>query len=310
MKQSNELDYRAPLRHRMKNLCKPYLYLLPSLVLLVIWVYRPLTSTSVLAFQKWGMVPGTTPVFVGLDNFIRLFQSKDFLVSIGNTVFYTLGLLPFLVIIPLLLAVVTHDMTGRLKNVYRALFFVPMILAPVTVSAVWRWLLHPANGLVNDVLLNTGVIDKNISFFSDPAWAKWIILLMTGWGFVGFGAIMFSAALTAINKEYYEAAALDGTGKFKQFFDLSLPLLSPTILLMTTISVLFASQMTFAYIDILTHGGPFGTSTNIYYEIYKYGFSNFNAGLSSAASLIFFILFTFVALGLNYLTKRFAFYDN
>jgi multiple sugar transport system permease protein len=289
---------------------KPYLYLLPAILMLGIWMYKPLVTTFYLAFQKWSMVPGTTPEPVGLENFVRLFNTKDFLISIENTIFYTVGLLPFSIIIPMLLAVATHGLNGKMKNVYRALFFIPMILAPVTVSAIWRWLFHPTNGLVNLTLMKIGITDNPISFFTDPVLAKWIILIMTGWGLIGFSTIIFSAALTNINKDYYEAAALDGSSRFRCFFDITLPLLSPTILFMLTMSILFSSQFTFAYIDILTAGGPFGSSTNIYYEMYKYGFSNLNAGLSSAAAILFFVVFSIIAIALNYLSKRFAFYDN
>ncbi|MFB9279550.1 carbohydrate ABC transporter permease [Cohnella cellulosilytica] len=295
---------------KLRRKLKPYLYLLPALLLLGIWMYRPLLNTFYLAFHKWGMVPGTTPEFVGFDNFTRLAENKGFISSIGNTLFYTAGLLPFSILIPLLLASVTHQMEGRMKNVYRALFFVPMILAPVSVSAIWRWLFHPSNGLVNDVLFQLGAISQPIAYFSDPSFAKWLILLITGWKMVGFSTIMFSAALTGINREYYEAAAIDGASSLRQFYRLTVPLLSPMILFMLTMSILFSSQWTFAYIDILTTGGPYGTSTNIYYEMYKYAFSNLNAGFSAAAALLFFIVFGIISLTLNQLSRRYSFYDN
>jgi len=323
MSQALETSYAPPLpgkpsiaRNRSLNgaklwrKLKPYLYLLPALLLLGIWMYRPLLNTFYLAFHKWGMVPGTTPEFVGFDNFARLMENKSFIGSIGNTLFYTAGLLPFSILIPLLLASVTHQMEGRMKNVYRALFFVPMILAPVSVSAIWRWLFHPSNGLVNDVLLRLGAISQPIAYFSDPGFAKWLILFITGWKMVGFSTIMFSAALTGINREYYEAAAIDGAGSLKQFYRLTVPLLSPMILFMLTMSILFSSQWTFAYIDILMTGGPYGTSTNVYYEMYKYAFSNLNAGFSAAAALLFFIAFGVISLTLNQLSRRYSFYDN
>lgn len=297
---------RALLARRLK----PYLYLLPAVVLLGIWMYRPLLYTFYLAFQKWSMIPGTDPIYVGLDNFARLFRNEAFADSIGNTVFYTVGMLPFSILIPLLLASVTDGMSGRAKNVYRAIFFVPMILAPVSVGAIWRWLLHPSNGLVNLVLMKLDAIRQPIAYFSDPDWAKWIILFITGWKMIGFSTLMFSSALTGINREYYEAAAIDGAGRFRTFLRITVPLVSPMILFMLTMSILFASQSTFAYIDILTAGGPYGSSTNVYYEMYKYAFGNLNVGFSAAASLVFFVVFGVIALGLNGLSRRLSFYDN
>lgn len=289
---------------------KPYLYLLPAAILLGIWMYRPLINTFYLAFHKWSMVPGTDKLFVGFDNFTRLLQNEAFAGAIGNTVFYTLGLLPFSIAIPLVLAVVTNQMNPRMKNFYRALFFIPMILAPVSVSAIWRWLFHPSNGIVNHLLLKLGFVQEQIAFFSDASWAKWVILLITGWKMLGFSTIMFAAALTGINREYYEAGAIDGAGSFRQFLYITIPLMSPMILFMLTMSLLFSSQWTFAYIDILTTGGPYGTSTNIYYEMYRFAFSNLNVGVSSAAAMLFFVLFGLIALSLNAVSRRFAFYDN
>jgi multiple sugar transport system permease protein len=299
------------VRKRKKKFnVKPYLYLLPAIALLGVWMYRPLVQTFYLAFHKWGMVPGTTPVFVGFENFIRLFQTKDFVSSIFNTIFYTVGIIPFTIIIPLLLAVATDGLNEKVKNVYRAFFFIPMILAPVAVSAIWRWIFHPENGIVNHTLQKFGITERNISFFTDPTFAKWIILFMTGWGLIGFSTIIFSAALTGISREYYEAAKIEGASPFRQLYSITIPLLSPTILLMLMLTILFSSQFTFAYIDILTMGGPFGTSTNIYYEMYKYGFANLNAGLSSAAALLFMVVFAILAIILNFISKKLAFYDN
>jgi len=305
---SNNIE--SDKKKRKKVNVKPYVYLLPAVILLGIWMYRPLLTTFQLAFYQWSLVPGTTPVPVGWENFLRLFANKDFGISIYNTIFYTIGLLPFSIVIPILLAVATHNMKGRMKNVYRALFFIPLILAPVSVGAIWRWLFHPSNGLVNITLLDLGIIDQNIAFFSDPIFAKWLILFITGWKMIGFSTIMFSSALTGINRDYYEAVSLDGASRFQTFKDITLPLLSPMIMFMITMSILFSSQWTFAYIDILTSGGPFGTSTNIYYEMYKHGFTNLDVGLSSAAAILFFIVFSLITLGLNQMTKKFAFNDN
>ena len=113
-----------------------------------------------------------------------------------------------------------------------------------------------------------------------------------------------------ISPEYYEAARMDGSGGFRRFIDITVPLLSPTMMLMIMMSILFASQWTFTYIDVLTQGGPYGTTTNIYYLIYKYAFGNSNVGVSAAASLVFLVIFGIIALLLQKISKRLAFYDN
>lgn len=301
---------RIKPRPKFKFNYKPWLFLLPALALIAFWLYRPLAETVYYAFHSWGMVPGTVPRFVGISNFTKLLTSKDFFTSIGNTVFYIVGLLPFSVIIPLFLASATNDLPSKAKNFYRALFFIPMIMAPVATATIWRWLLNPSSGLINQLIVGLGISDTNISFFLTEGVARMTILLITGWKMIGFSTLMFSAALTGINRDYFEAARLDGASKLRQFTTITLPLISPTVIFMMMMSILFASQWTFAYIDLLTQGGPYGTTTNIYYEMYKYGFSSLNVGMSSASAVIFFIIFGIIALLLNRLSARFVFYDN
>lgn len=303
---SSPPDHRA---RRVRTL-RPYLYLAPSLGLMLFWVYRPLAETIGLAFFKWSMVPGTRPAFVGLANFAKLFSNKDFIPAIANTLFYTVGLIPFSIIIPLALATVTNGLGERAKHAYRVALFLPMVMAPVATGAIWRWILHPQNGIVNIILVALGVLDQGVAYFMDARLAKWMVLLITGWKVIGFSTIMFSSALTSVDPTTLEAARIDGAGRFSLFFRIILPLISPTVALMLTISVLFASQWTFAYVDMLTQGGPFGSSTNIYHLMYKFGFSNMNAGLSSAAATVFLAAFGGIALALNRLGKRYSFYDN
>ena len=288
----------------------PYLFLFPSLLVLGFWLYRPLVNTFYYAFTSWNMLPNTKPVFIGLGNFTKLFRNKDFGVAISNTAFYTLFLMPFSVVFPLFLANITNNMKGRMKSVYRALFFLPMIMAGVSTATIFRWLLNPGTGLINNILIKIGLTTENISFFMEADKAKWVILLITGWKMIGFSTVMFSAALSGVDKSYYEAASLDGADKFQRFKDFTVPLISPTIMFMVMMSILFASQWTFAYIDILTGGGPYGTSTNIYYEMYKYGFSQMNVGISSAAANLFLFVFGAIALYMTRLSKKLSFYDN
>ena len=300
----------ARLMQRTNLALKPYLFLLPTLLLLGFWLYRPLVSTIYYSFTKWSMLPGTEPVWVGLTNYSKLIGSKDFGIAVINTGFYIAALLPFSVAIPLVLANITNSMKGKAKNIYRTIFFFPMIMAGVSTSTIFRWLLNPGTGLVNVVLNQLGLVKGSISFFTQAETAKWAILFITGWKMIGFSTVIFSAALTSVDKSYYEAASLDGASKHRRFFDFTVPLISPTILFMVMMSILFASQWTFAYIDILTQGGPYGTSTNIYYEMYKYGFSSMNVGMSSAAANMFLAVFGIIAIALTAVSKKLAFYDN
>ena len=169
---------------------------------------------------------------------------------------------------------------------------------------------HPVNGLINSILIKVGFIEEGIRFLSDENMVLFSIVIIAGWKMIGFSTLMFSAGLTGIDKSYYEAASVDGHRRWKQTLSITIPLLSPTIMLMIMMSVLMTAQWTFAYIDVLTQGGPAGASTNVYYLLWTYGFKNFNSGLSAAAAVVFFIGFGLLALLFTRLTRKIAFYDN
>ena len=124
------------------------------------------------SFYDWNMIPGTQARFVGLQNFVKLFTNKDFGTAVVNTLVYIVGMLPFSVVIPIFLSVATQGLKERTKRIYRAIFFIPMIMAPVAVSTIFQWLLHPSNGLVNHVLQILGITENNISFFADERYAR------------------------------------------------------------------------------------------------------------------------------------------
>lgn len=298
------------VRRRIPGKVKPYLFLLPAMGLILFWTYKPLLQTLQYSLYKWSMVPGTVPEFVGIDNFMKLFRNKDFIPALKNTLIYILGMLPFSIVLPLFIAAATQDLNEKAKKIYRAVFFIPMIMAPVAVSIIFQWLLHPGNGLVNHLLQTLGLTGESITFFADQKFARLMIILISGWKMIGFSTLMFSSALSGIDTQYYEAAKLDGAGSIRRFFDMTLVLLSPTAMLMLMVSVLFSSQWSFAYIDVLTQGGPFATSTNIYYMMYKFAFGDLNVGLCAAAATLFLIVFGIIALTMQRLTKKYAFYDN
>lgn len=298
------------VRRRIPGRVKPYLFLLPAMGLILFWTYKPLLQTLQYSLYKWSMVPGTVPEFVGIDNFMKLFRNKDFIPALKNTLIYILGMLPFSIVLPLFIAAATQDLNEKAKKIYRAVFFIPMIMAPVAVSIIFQWLMHPGNGLVNHLLQTLGLTGESIAFFADQKFARLMIILISGWKMIGFSTLMFSSALSGIDTQYYEAAKLDGAGSIRRFFDMTLVLLSPTAMLMLMVSVLFSSQWSFAYIDVLTQGGPFATSTNIYYMMYKFAFGDLNVGLCAAAATLFLIVFGIIALTMQRLTKKYAFYDN
>ncbi|RTE05445.1 carbohydrate ABC transporter permease [Paenibacillus whitsoniae] len=297
-------------RKRSLRWIMPWLYLLPALLSIGYWVYRPLLQTVRLSFYEWNMLPTSPQVWMGLKNYELLFKLPDMSQALLNTLIYTVGVLPFSLIIPLAIAIATDNIGKRSRTLYRALVFVPMIMAPVAVSAIWSWLMNPMGGLINKTLMALHLVHDPIRFFSDANWAIWSVTFITGWKLIGFSTLIFSAALSGLNKEYVEAARMDRASRWQIIWHVLLPLLSPTIMFMAMLSTLFAAEWSFSYINVLTQGGPMNSTTNIYYLLWTYGFKTFSVGSSSAAAVVVVFGSSLIALGFMKLSNKLSFYDN
>lgn len=288
---------------------QPYLYLLPAFVCIGLWIYWPLAGTLRLSFFQWNLIPTTPKVPVGWENYRNVMTLPEMGEALRNTLIYIGGLVPFSVLLPLAIAILVADIGGRPRSIYRVIIFLPVLVAPVVVAIVWRWMLHPTQGIVN-VTMQALFDTKPVNFLRADGVAIWTIVGITGWKHLGFSVLLFSASLTNISKDYTEAAALDGAGRWRIIRDITLPLLSPTIMFTLLLTVLLSAQWTFPLINVLTQGGPLDATTNVYYLLWEFGFRNFNIGFSSAAAVVFFIAFGLLAFICTRLIDRFSFYDN
>lgn len=286
----------------------PWLYLLPALATFVVWVYEPLARAAFLSFFEWNMLPTAPMNWVGTKNYESILHLPKLWQAIRNTGMYVVGLLPLSVVIPLVIALWTHDLSPRWRNIYRALIFVPMIIAPVVAGGVWLWLLDPMHGIVNTIIKAMG--GKPINFIGDPKWAIWTVIFVTGWKLVGFSTLILSAANANINPSLIEAARMDGARRWQIIRDIRLPLLSSSVLFLLMMTILLGAQWSFSYINLLTQGGPLGATTNIYYLLWDFGFSSLSVGWSSAAAMLLFLGFAVLAFVLFKLIDRYSFYDN
>jgi multiple sugar transport system permease protein len=287
---------------------RPYLFLLPALAVLALFVYRPLAEALRLSFYQWNLMPTTPQRFVGLDNYRRVLALPDMQQAVFNTVVVTLGLLPFSVLLPLGVALLTDGLAGRLRQVYRALIFLPVVVAPVVAAVVWSWLLDPDHGLVDAALAALGV--HPVAFLGDKATALATIIGITGWKLVGFSTLIIAAALAGLDRALFEAARIDGAGPWRIVRAVTLPLLSPTLLFLTLLTVLLGAQWSFVYVNVLTEGGPLGATTNIYYLLWDYAFNTFSIGWSAAAGMLLFVVFALLAAAGLYLSDRLAFHHD
>ncbi len=287
---------------------QPYLYLLPAFVLVFIWVYRPLIEIIGLSFSQWNLLPTSPKTPVGWANYQQVLSLPEIQRALVNTLGYTVGLLPFSLILPVIIAIFTHGIRSKISSVYRAIIFTPMIIAPVVVTVLWRWILDPYTGVVN-AGLQAAFHVRPINFMGDPILMIPTITFITGWGLIGFCTLIFSSSLAGIDRSYLEAAAIDGASYWQTVRYIMLPLLSPSILFVTLLTVLFSSQWTFVHINVLGISSLRVTTSNIYTVLYDYGFRSFNIGVSSAAAVLMFIGFGAIAIVFLWLQNRFSFYD-
>ena len=295
---------RPALVRRVLRAAPPYLYVAPALALLVIWTYRPLVQTAQLSFFSWNLLPTQPMVPVGLANYERLIELPELGQSALRTLAVIAGLLPFTIVVPVLAALLTRRIRGRARAVYQALVFAPMLVAPVASAAVWRWLLDPGAGAVNRVL------GTKENWLHETGSAQLAIIGITGWHLLGFAVLVVTAGLAGINSDYSDAAQLDGATHGQVTRWITLPLLSPTLVFLTLMTVLLSAQWTFPLIDTLTQGGPADATTNVYYLLWDYSFHSYDAGLGAAAGVLLFLGFGLIAAALVWLSERLTFHDD
>ncbi|MCB5261599.1 MAG: sugar ABC transporter permease [Candidatus Cloacimonetes bacterium] len=287
----------------------PYLYLLPALVIVIAFRLIPIVMSFILSFYNWS-IQGTGD-FIGLTNYIAMFKDKIFWQSMSNTFWLVIIQVPASIVFSLFFAVLLNKIK-YLKSLFRIVYFMPFVTSLVAVSIVWKLIFAEQTGLMNTFLGYVGIspqgwlsesrgiflmmfqdlgIKLNLpQFFHGPSQALFGIIIMTVWKGLGYNTIIYLAGLQNISKVYYEAAEIDGASKNRQFWNITLPLISPTtfyVLIMTTI----VSFQTFAQIYLMTDkGGPLNTTKLIVYYIYEKGFDLLEMGYASAIALTLFIL--------------------
>ena len=246
------------------------------------------------------MFSGDT-TFIGLDNYIKMFQSAEFWLVLKNTAIYTFGTIPLNMGISLMIAYVLHKKIAG-KKFLRTAFFAPVIISPVAAAVIWRWLYDPNFGLVNYSLGFLGI--NPINWLNDPTAAMFALIIMGVWKTFGINMVLFSAGLQGIPDNYYEAAEIDGAGGWAKFWNITLPMLSPTTFFILVMSMISSFQV-FDLVYVLTSGGPLGSTKVMVFYIYEYAFKFFEMGYASAASyILFLILFIFTMVQVRYMKSK------
>lgn len=261
------------------------LFLLPSFIFLAVFLFYPMFKTLYMSFFLTDQ-QGKVSKFVGLENYMFLLQSDSFHHSMKATFLFALYTVPTSVVISLFLALIANE---KLRGIgfFRTIFSATMGI-PVAASAViWLSLFHPSVGFLNH-LLSTFNLGK-VGWLVHPTWALISVALTTVWMNTGFSFLILLGGLQTIDLSLYESAEIEGAGYFYQLRKITLPMLSPTLFFIITITLINSFQ-TFGQVDILTKGGPSEATNVIVYSIYREAFINYQFGTASAQAIILFVL--------------------
>jgi multiple sugar transport system permease protein len=278
-------------------------FLAPSLVVLLGFWIGPMLGTVWVSLQDWNLIG--TPSFAGLDNYRELAGDADFHAALGHTLLYLALYLPLVMVLGLAVALLLDSAMPGTK-IFRAIFFLPVISSWVAVSLLWKWILNPANGLLDQALAAVGI--DGPGWWTSPTWAMPAIVLASVWKDLGFVAIILLAGLQAIPADLHEAAQLDGAGSWRRLRNVTLPLLSPSLFFVVVLSLINGFQV-FDQVWVMTQGGPAGATSVVVEQIVKYAFSYGRVGYASAMSIVLFVIIMVITLVQVRLQKRWVHYD-
>lgn len=275
-----------------------YFFVLPNLLIFSIFILVPMLLNFYYGFTSGRSILVQNRDFVGIDNLKTLFDCGNFLepktcsagsdyfwYGVSNTLFFVVVQVSSMVVLALLTAVVLNrKIIGR--GLFRSVFFYPVLLSPVVVALIWKWILRYESGLLNEMLVSIG-IDRIRFLELNRSWPRFWAIMVTNWSQMGFYTLILLAGLQAIPASLYEAAEIDGADNWRRFRSITLPLLMPTMTVVLVLSLIRAVQI-FDQVFVLTGGGPGTATTYIVQYIYQTAFVNTpaNYGLAAAASLV------------------------
>jgi len=259
-------------------------FLLPYLLIFSIFRFVPSVGGLVVSFFKWSL--GGDPKFIGIDNYVNLAQDGSFYTSIRNTLSFFVLTVPVLVVASLLLAMLLNQkLAGR--RVMRTISIIPYVLIPSIVGIMWNWMFDNNFGLLNYYIKKLG--GSPVFWLTDERFALIAVSIVVVWTYIGYDMILFLAGLQGIPKETYEAAEVDGASTFQVFWHITLPLLKPVTMMVSTLTLVNVVQL-FDQIYVMTNGGP-GTSTlTMVQYMYTSAFTNYELGYGSAIEVVILVL--------------------
>ncbi|MEG1716829.1 MAG: sugar ABC transporter permease [Lachnospiraceae bacterium] len=266
---------------KMKNMRTTLMFVLPAFIPLVIfWIY-PILRSLIISFTNWDYMTPTYN-FVFFDNFQALFMDRRFYQALWNTLVFTLGTLIPTIIGGLGLALLLKD-NFRGNGLYKFILFSPWITPTVAISIVWTWIFEPSTGMANMILRFLHI--PTLQWIQSSDTAMLAVILVTVWKSLGYAMIFYLSALEKVPQDLYEAGGMDGAKRWQRFRDITIPCISPTTFFLVIITMINSLQA-YDQIQILTQGGPSGSTRTLLYMYYQLGFEEFNMGQATAVAMV------------------------
>jgi multiple sugar transport system permease protein len=269
-----------------------YIFLAPALSAIFMFFFLPVIAAFLISFTDfdiYALGDMSTVRFIGLKNYLQLFDDPLFYIALKNTFYFMIMAGPLSIAVSLGAAMLLNSKLVKFKSIFRLSYFIPVVTTLVAVAIVWRFIYHPKFGIINYLLSLVGIAP--IDWLGDPSTAMPAIVLMSVWKNFGYNMIIFIAGLQNIPEDLYEAASIEGASGWQKFKSITLPMLAPTTLFISIITMIGYFQL-FSEPYIMTQGGPLNSTLSIVQFMYQEGFRWWNMGYSaSIAFILFFIIF-------------------
>ena len=296
------MNRKPTLKSSLQALC----YLAPALVFMSIFTISPIIRSFMMSFYTEYSIKESKPLAYGIENYTSILKDPQFYLALKNTALYVVGVIPASITISLGIALLLHQIP-YLKGLFRTAFFLPFVTSTVAISAVWGWLYHSKYGVLNYILGFFGV--STINWLNNPKMAMPAVILMAIWKSLGFNVLLLLVGLGNINENYYQAAKIDGARSWQRFTNITLPLIRPTLFLLSTIGVINGFKV-FDEVFALFGGkpGPGNSATTLVYYLFDKFYVQYKYGAAAATGIILFAIVLVITLiqntGNRYFEKR------
>lgn len=297
----------------LNDFFKAFPFLLPSFAGMLVFCLLPIMISIIISLSDWDGLEKLTinnllhKHFIGLDNYFQILGGSEFYKVLGNTCYYIILYIPLMLVLSIGIACLLNK-GYKGTGFYRVLYYIPVLTSWVAGALIWKWVLNPEYGVINNLLSFIGI--EGPGWLQDKDWAMPGIVLASVWKDMGFFGLILLSGLQTIDRSFYEAASVDGAGRRKQFFKITIPLLTPSLFFVLVMALINSFQL-FPQVMIMTeNGGPNGSTEVMVERIYNYGFRYFKMGYAAAFSWILFVIIFILTLLQLKLQKGWVHYDS